>query len=108
MYCNDVSGLLDAMGVRSYDSKEWRLFLDSSNSSLKCVLLHNGNNGAIPIGHSVHLKEEYGHIKLVLKLLKYNEHNWVICVDSGSKTGELLTWSTGRLHKISMFPLHMG
>ena len=27
------------------------------------------------------IKEEYGHIKLVLDLLKYNEHNWVICVD---------------------------
>ncbi len=82
VYCSDISGLLNAMGVTSYDSKEWRLFLDSSKRSLKCVLLHIGNiYGAIPIGHSVHLKEEYGHVKLVLDLLKYNEHNWIICVD---------------------------
>ena len=82
VYCNDVSGLLNAMGVTSYDPKEWWLFLDSSKRSLKCVLLHNGNTyGAIPIGHSVHLKEQYEHIKLVLDLLQYKEHNWVICVD---------------------------
>ena len=37
--------------------------------------------GAIPIGHSVHLEEEYGHMKLVLDLLKYDEHNWFIYVD---------------------------
>ena len=82
VYCNDVSGLLNAMGVTWYDPKEWRLFLDSSKRILKCVLLHNGNiYGAIPIGHSVHLKEQYEHIKLVLDLLQYKEHNWVICVD---------------------------
>ena len=70
------------MGVTLYDPKEWRLFLDSSKRSLKCVLLHNGNiYGAIPIGHSVHLKEQYEHIKLVLDLLQYKEQNWVIYVD---------------------------
>ena len=70
------------MSVTSYDPKEWRLFLDSSKRSLKCVLLHNGNiYGTIPIGFAVHLKEQYEHIKLVLDLLQYKEHNWVICVD---------------------------
>ena len=70
------------MGVTLYNPNEWRLFLDSSKRSLKCVLLHNGNShGSVPIGHSVHLKEEYGHIKKVLELLKYDDHNWIICVD---------------------------
>ena len=77
VYCNDVSVLLNAMGVTSYDPKEKRLFLDSFKRSLKRVLLHNGNI----IGHSVHLKEQYEHTKLVLDLLQYKEHNWVICVD---------------------------
>ena len=36
---------------------------------------------SVPIGHSVHLKEEYGHIKKVLELLKYDDHNWIICVE---------------------------
>ncbi|XP_056155861.1 keratin, type I cytoskeletal 18-like [Lampris incognitus] len=37
--------------------------------------------GAIPIGHSVTLKEEYANIKVVLEQLKYHDHEWLICVD---------------------------
>lgn len=82
VYCHDVPGLLDAMGMTLYDPSEWRLFLDSSKRSLKCVLLHNGNVfGSIPIGHSVILKENYASVKRVLELIKYNDHNWIICVD---------------------------
>ncbi|KAK4883880.1 hypothetical protein RN001_000151 [Aquatica leii] len=55
---------------------------NSSRRSLKCVLLHNGNKyGSIPIGHSTSMKEEYEAISLVLKKIKYEEHQWVICVD---------------------------
>ena len=82
VYCCDIVGLLNALGISKYDPSEWRLFIDSSKKSLKCVLLHIGNlYGAIPIGHSVHLKEQYEHIKTVLQLLKYDEHKWIICVD---------------------------
>lgn len=82
VYCHDVSGLLNAMGLTTYNPIEWRLFIDSSKRSLKCVLLHNGNvYGSIPIGHSVHLKEEYGNIKKVIELLRYEDHKWIICVD---------------------------
>ncbi len=82
VYCHDIPGLLLQLGITSYNPVEWRLFLDSSKRSLKCVLLHNGNvYGAVPIGHSVHLREEYNSIKTVIDLLKYHEHNWVICVD---------------------------
>ena len=46
------------------------------------MLLHNGNLfGAIPIGCSVYLKEKYEQLKVVLDLLKYDDHKWVICVD---------------------------
>lgn len=82
VYCHDIKGLLSLLGVTSYSSTEWRLFLDSSKRSLKCVLLHNGNiYGAVPIGHSVHLREEYNDIKSMINLLKYSDHNWIICVD---------------------------
>lgn len=82
VYCNDVEGLLLAMGLPAYHSSEWRLFIDSSKRSLKCVLLHNGNiYGSIPIGHSVTLKEKYANIKVVLERLKYHDHEWLICVD---------------------------
>ena len=51
VYCIDVDGLLLAMGLSAYHLNDWRLFIDSSKRSLKCVLLHNGNQyGSIPIG----------------------------------------------------------
>ena len=82
VYCHNISGLLQELGMPVYHPNDWRLFLDSSKHSLKCVLLHNGNvYAAVPIGHSVYLREEHNDIKTVTDLLKYHEHNWTICVD---------------------------
>ena len=82
VYCTDVEGLLLAMGLSAYRSNDWRLFIDISKRSLKCVLLHNGNQyGSIPIGHSVTLKENYENIKVVLERLKYCVQQWLINVD---------------------------
>lgn len=82
VFCNDIGGLLTKMGLPRYQADEWRLFIDSSKRSLKCVLLHIGNKyAAVPIGHSTKLKEEYETIRLVLEKLKYRDHEWVICVD---------------------------
>ena len=82
VFCNNIRGLLEAMGCSQYQTTEWRLFIDSSKASLKCVLLHNGNQFAsIPIGHSVHLKESYETMKKVLEKIKYSEHGWIICGD---------------------------
>lgn len=82
VFCNDIKGVLEKMGLPYYTSDEWRLFIDSSKRSLKCVLLHNGNKYAsIPIGHSTTMKEEYKTIAQVLKQIKYEEHQWAICVD---------------------------
>ena len=81
VYCNDVPNLLLLLGIDSYNTTEWRLFIDSSKRSLKCVLLHNGNEYAsIPLAHLVHAKEGYDEVKEVLDLIKYKEHNW-ICAD---------------------------
>lgn len=82
VFCKDVPGLMTAMGLRNYVSSDWRLFIDSSKRSLKCVLLHNGNKlGSLPIAHSTKVKEEYTTVALVLDKIKYVEHNWLICVD---------------------------
>ena len=35
----------------------------------------------MPIGYSTKLMEEYENIKAILRILKYNEHQWIICVD---------------------------
>ena len=81
LFCDDINGLLNAMGCE-YEPVEWRLFIDSSKRSLKCVLLHNGNVFAsIPKGHSVQMKKTYDSMKQVLEKLKYSEHNWKIFGD---------------------------
>ena len=80
--CNDVEVLLMKLGIVHYEVNSWRLFIDSSKRSLKCVLLHNTNEYAsIPLGHSVTLKEKCEPVKQVLECIKYNQHNWKICVD---------------------------
>ncbi|XP_070613747.1 uncharacterized protein [Erythrolamprus reginae] len=82
VYCHNIPGLMEELGISAYNATEWRLFIDSSKWSLKCVLLHNGNLfGSVPIGHSVRLSEEYEDIKKVIDLLQYHTHQWVICVD---------------------------
>ena len=45
VFCNDVSNFMQKLGVL-YDASQWRLFFDSSKTSLKGVLLHNSNEYA--------------------------------------------------------------
>ena len=80
-FCHDVPGLFDAIGV-PFVPKEWRLFIDSSSTSLKAVLSHNGNKfPTLPLAHSVTLKEYYYSVKVLLEALKYDEHKWEIIGD---------------------------
>ena len=82
-FCVNIEDLLTKLGFEeAYDPDEWRLFIDSSKSSLKVVLLHNGNIfGSVPLAHSVSMKEEYSDIKEILKTIDYKKHEWVICCD---------------------------
>ena len=51
-YCHDIEELLQTVGI-VHIVNEWRLFIDSSNRSLKAVLLHIENKILpIPIAHS--------------------------------------------------------
>lgn len=82
VFCQDIRGLLIKMGLPEYIPDDWRLFIDSSKRSLKCVLLHNGNKyGSIPLAHSTKMKEEYDTVALVMEKIKFHEHQWIICVD---------------------------
>lgn len=57
--CFDVNGLMNALNIEYYPS-DWRLFVDASSSSLKAVLLSNGNTyPSIPIAYSPTLKETF-------------------------------------------------
>lgn len=80
-FCNDIKGMFEAIGIPCVPS-EWRLFIDSSTKSLKAVLLHNGNKfPSLPIAHSVHLKENYECVKILLESVKYREYNWELIGD---------------------------
>ena len=57
--CKDVDGLRDAVH-RRHSPKRWRLFVDASKTSLKAVLLHNGNKlPSIPVAYAPSTKETY-------------------------------------------------
>src|SRR6218665_2933909 len=101
-YCNNVAGLFEAIGIICNPS-EWHLFINSSSRSLKAVLLCNGNNyPSLPMAHSVHLKEDYTSVKMLLSALKYDDYRWEVIGDFK------MCYSSRRFHKISLFPLPQG
>jgi hypothetical protein len=58
------------------------LFIDSSNVSLKAVLLHIGNKlPSVPLAHAANMKESYENMKLLLEKIQYAKYNWNICGD---------------------------
>ena len=66
----------------THDPEERRLFIDSSKTSLKVFLLHNGNVlSSIPVSHAVHLKETYYNMKQLLRCIKYGQNQWQLCRD---------------------------
>lgn len=65
-----------------HNPDEWRIFFDASKTSLKGVLLHNGNIWpTIPVLHTAYLRESYLNLKLCLEKLNYAKHQWRICGD---------------------------
>lgn len=100
-YCHDIEGLFGEL-QQPYDASEWRLFIDSSQRSLKAVLLHNGNvKPSIPVAHSVHLTESYQNMKVLLEAIKYRSHNWNLCGDL--KVIGMLTGMRGGFTKYCCF-----
>lgn len=81
VYPHNINALFTELR-QEHTPADWRLFIDSSQRSLKAVLLHNGNlKPSIPIAHSVHLKETYDNMKLVVLALCYDRYQWNICGD---------------------------
>ncbi|CAB3235597.1 unnamed protein product [Arctia plantaginis] len=100
VFCQDIKALLNNMGLQQYNPHDWRIFIDSSQRSLKCVLLHNGNKfGSIPIAYSRTFKEAYGNISSVIEKIKYHEHNWQICVDF-----KMVTFLLGQQSGFTKYP----
>ena len=80
-YCTNVDGLMNDLGYE-HNPADWRLFIDSRKTSLKAVLLHNGNcKLSIPVVHNTSRKETYNTIKVLLAQLNYPKFTWKICSD---------------------------
>jgi hypothetical protein len=80
-YCSDIDGLFSEFNLK-HRPDQWRLFIDSSKRSLKAVLLHNSNTyPSVPVGHSVHMKESYENMVILLNALDYDKYQWSICGD---------------------------
>ena len=88
-----------------HNPADWGLFIDSSKTSLKAVLLHNGNiKPSIPVGHSILRKETYNTMKSLLDLLEYPKYTWKICSD----LKVVSTWVAVRLHETHVLFMFMG
>jgi len=73
--CTDIDGLKQTLNI-NHNSLDWRLLIDSSKLSLKAILLHNGNTlPSIPVGHSVHNKEPYENVKILMDAINYDKSN---------------------------------
>ena len=81
VYCNNICGVMDVLD-REHKTTEWRLFTDSSKSSLKAVLLHNGNKfPSVPLAYATNMKETYENLKILLEKIQYDKYCWTICCD---------------------------
>ena len=79
--CTDIDGLMQTVNI-NHNPLDCRLFTDSSNLSLKAVLLHNDNTlHSIHIGHSVHNKESYENVKILMEAIDYDKFKWQNCGD---------------------------
>lgn len=80
-YCHSVEELMEAMEI-NYEPDDWRLFIDSSSTSLKAVLLHKTNKlPSIPVAYNLETKETYEIMETILKCVKYDRHQWRVCCD---------------------------
>jgi len=79
--CTGIDGLMQTVNIH-HIPLDWRLFIDSSKLSLKTVLLQNGNTlPSIPVGHSMHNKESYENMKILVEVINYDKLKWRICGD---------------------------
>lgn len=83
------------------------MFIDSSVTSLKVVLLHIGNKyPSVPIAHATCMAETYENMKIILDAINYNKHTWMICCDL--KVVSLLTGVKKRIFEAPMLFVRLG
>lgn len=81
VFCPNSNALMSELNMPC-DPNKWRLFIDSSNTSLKVVLLANGNEWpTVPVAYSVDMNETYENVSRILNKICYYDYNWKICAD---------------------------
>jgi hypothetical protein len=62
-----------------HSPEQWRLFIDASKTSLKAVLLHNGNKlPSIPVAYAPSTKETYTTMNDILVEVDYKKYQWEV------------------------------
>jgi len=70
---------MDAMHMR-HSPEQWRLFIDASETSLKAVLLPNGNKlPSIPVAYAPSTKEMFTTMNNILVEVGYKKYQWGVC-----------------------------
>ena len=73
--CTDIDGLMQTLNI-NHNSLDWWLFIDSITLSLEAVLLHNCSTlHSIAVGHSMHNKESYENINILMDAINYDKSN---------------------------------
>ncbi|GBM66873.1 hypothetical protein AVEN_213366-1 [Araneus ventricosus] len=68
--------------------------------SNKKPTMHNGNSFAsLPLGHSVHLEENYNDLSMIIEKINYQEHRWMVCGDF-----KILTMLLGQQASYTKYP----
>jgi len=79
--CTDIVGLIEKLNI-NHNPLDLRFYIVSSKLSLKAVLLHNSNTlPSIPVGNSLHNKEPYENMKILMEAMSYDKFKWKICGD---------------------------
>nr|CAH7733771.1 unnamed protein product [Callosobruchus chinensis] len=81
VFCPNVNSLMTARKMPC-DPDKWRLFIDSSKTSLKPVLLaHENDLPSVLVAYSVDMKETYENISRILDKINYHDDKWKLCSD---------------------------
>ncbi|GBN85247.1 hypothetical protein AVEN_166061-1 [Araneus ventricosus] len=89
VFCPNSNELMIELKM-PYDPHKWRLFIDSSKTSLEVVLLANGNDlPSVPVAYSLDMKETHENIIRILDKICYYDYSWKLCAEL--KVAALLT-----------------
>jgi len=81
VHWNNIQELMEELQLE-HTCGQWRLFIDSSKVSLEAMLLHNGNKfPPVPLTHTVHMKETYENLQVLLQKIRFEEHRWNLFAD---------------------------